>query len=58
MTRWFVGTNTKQAMGPAFKTKREAVAYGMQHIAGVFFVWKGPIVRWYPGLGTLHGGVK
>lgn len=41
--KWLVGTNTADTTGPSFKTKREALDYGREHIRGIFFVWKNPL---------------
>lgn len=44
--KWLVGTNTKEGTGPAFRTKKAAIAWGREHFSGVFFVWKARVLDW------------
>jgi hypothetical protein len=40
MSYWLAGTNTRETVGPRFKTKRAAIEYARRVFPGVFFVWK------------------
>jgi hypothetical protein len=51
--KWLVGCSTKAANGPAFKTKKAAVAWGKENLKGVFIVWKAEVVSPRKGRCTL-----
>jgi len=51
--KWLVGCSTKAVNGPAFKTKKAAIAWGKENIKGIFFVWKEEVTAPRKVRGTL-----
>jgi len=42
--KWLVGYSTKAANGPAFRTKKAAIAWGLENLEGTFIVWKAEVM--------------